>query len=113
MNQNFDNSPPHHLDVGASISRMEPGVAHVPIEMSMASLAISINRAANCLYNIETILRANMDKLDDLRYAINNLSSIGNNVGGAASQLTAISTELRELNNHAKASNTAARSDHT
>ena len=89
-----------HLDVGLTLKRLESGVAPVPVEMSLASLAISMNRMANCLYNIETLLRANqglIGRLDDLRYAVNNVSNNGQAAAAVANNANAALTNVGNI----------------
>lgn len=42
----MSNEAPHHLDVGATLDRIEQGVSPLPVEMSLASIAISMRQIA-------------------------------------------------------------------
>lgn len=78
---------PNHLDVGATLARLEEGVAPIPIELSLASLAISAKEISAQLALIRSELVRHDQKMDDLRYAINTVSSNGQQVSSAIAGL--------------------------
>lgn len=63
---------PHPLDYNATLERMEPGIAPVSADITLASIAISLNRIAKTL---EFMHGSGMSQQFEMRSAIQNISS--------------------------------------
>lgn len=63
---------PHALDYNATIDRMEPGIAPVSADITLASIAISLNRIAKAL---EFMHGTSMSQQYEMRSAMQNISS--------------------------------------
>lgn len=62
---------PNPLDYLATLNRLEPGIAPVDYALSLASIAMSLKRIADCMERNELVTNANMNMVAS---AINNHS---------------------------------------
>lgn len=94
-----------HLDVGHTLNRLEEAVSPIPIELSLASIAISMQRQAKALEAIEDALKKGEGLMDarfaDIRYALNNISNNGQSAAGVAhnivNRLDTLCTDTRGI----------------
>lgn len=71
-----ENETPSHFDFAETIKRMEPGVAPVPIEMSLASIAISMKNISTTLDNIHNELTIHSQHLSGINAYTSNLARL-------------------------------------
>lgn len=95
----MSDAPINHIDVGATLARLEEGASPIPVELSLASLAISMRRIAISLVNIDVALNKEAingsniaGELNQIRAA---LYTVGSNISGSPAAYE-ISRAIRE-----------------